>query len=108
MTGALAASIIGPNGAVLSSVQVDDSGCDVDALWSDYAGLLSQIKNSAQMLAAGALEELMLSSDHVTTVVRPLGSEAFLVLGIRPEASQGKARYLCRVAASRMAAVIQL
>ncbi|MEM7676355.1 MAG: hypothetical protein AAF449_10170, partial [Myxococcota bacterium] len=104
MKGSMAASVIDPEGAVLSSVRIEDSSADIEELWNDYVGLLSQVRGSAQMLAAGALEELLLTSDQVTTVVRPLGSKAFLVLGIRPDASQGRARYLCRVTAPQLAA----
>ncbi len=104
LDGALAASVVGVDGVPVDAVRASDAVSEdqVEELWVEYASLLRQIRNSAQMLAAGQLEELLLSSDRLVTIIRPLTAETFLAFGMRADASCGRARYLCRVTAPRL------
>lgn len=108
MDGAVAASVIGADGTVVSTVRGETTvdGVELEALWAEYSGLLRQVRQNAQMLAAGALEELLLSSERVVTIIRPLGPELFLAFAVLRDASCGKARYLCRVTAPRLIELI--
>ena len=108
LDGAIAVSVFGTDGHLLETVRspalFDDpeEADSLNTLWGEYATVLSQVQESAQMLAAGPLEELLLASERMSTVIRPLNEDVFLALTVRPEASTGKARYLCRVTAPRL------
>ena len=106
LEGAVAASLIGADGIQIEAVRADPtqalSDSHLEAMWVEYAMLLRQVRSSAQMLAAGLLEEVMLSSEHMVTVIRPITPDVFLAFAVRADASSGKARYLCRVTAPRL------
>lgn len=100
---AFAASVVQADGTLLDAVRcrpATEAGPDQEGdSWTGFADILEQMQNSAQMLAAGTLHELVLSSQNGVTVVRPLGADRFLALSVAPDALVGKARYLCRVTA---------
>ena len=97
---AIAAAVVRSDGTLVDAVRAAPSeDAARDEAWSGFGDILEQMQNSAQMLAAGALQELLLSSSHGLTIIRPLLPDLFLALSVSPHASTGKARYLCRVTA---------
>ena len=103
--GAILAAVFRADGEVLGLARANRAphhAEDERALWADYGRVLEQARESAQMLAAGDLEELMLSSERGVTVIRPLARDVYLSFVVRADAIGGKARYLCRVTAPRL------
>lgn len=102
---AIAATLMGADGIPVESVvgSEPEGGPDVDALLVEFSSLLEQIQRSAQMFAAGALEEVSIASERLVTIIRPLNSEYFVALALRPGGSTAKGRYLLRVQAPRLA-----
>src|SRR5688572_19546214 len=84
--GALAASIMGMDGLPVDAIEMDAGEVDVSALLVEFSSLLTQVQKSAQMFAAGGLEELAIRSEHLTTIIRPINAEYLLCLAMRPEA----------------------
>ena len=99
--GARFATVFRADGAELEAVHAADH--DASVAWDDYGRVLEQVQQSAQMLAAGALEELVLSTQSSLTVIRPVAPETFLAFVTDPEVVPGKARYVCRVTAPHLA-----
>lgn len=105
--GAVAATLMGHDGIPVETVEAAPSPeIDLSSLLVEYAALLDRIAQSAQMFAAGDLQELSIRSDNLTTIFRPLTSEYFVVLALRPEASVGKGRYLLRLNAHRLTSAL--
>jgi predicted regulator of Ras-like GTPase activity (Roadblock/LC7/MglB family) len=104
--GALAATIMGMDGLPVDGIEIDAGEVDVSALLVEYSSLLGQVQKSAQMFAAGGLEELAIRSEHLTTIIRPINREYLLCLAMRPTANFGKGRYLLRVNAPKLASAL--
>lgn len=104
--GALAASIMGVDGLPVDAVEIDPGEVDVSALMVEYSSLLNQVQRSAQMFAAGGLEELSISSENLTAIIRPINAEYLLCFALRPQANFGKGRYLVRLHAPKLASAL--
>lgn len=104
--GALVCSIMGYDGI---AVETHSEGpvpeeWPVEHAGAEYAHLLTQVKKAAQTLRSGAVTEMSVSSERVSTLMRPINEHYFLVLAIRSEANIGKARFLLRTVAPRLGA----
>ena len=110
LEGALGATVMGLDGLTVDSVDAAcptlDGETDVESLLVEYSSLLGQVQRSAQMFAAGKLEELTIASQHLTTLIRPLTGEYFIALTLGPSASLGKGRYLLRIHARELSGVL--
>ncbi len=106
--GAFAASIIAADGVPVDTVeaQTADGELDIGSLLVEYSALLGQVRSSAQMFAAGDLEELSISSANLTTIIRPLSLEFFVALALAPGGNFGKGRYLLRLKADELRAAL--
>ncbi len=102
--GALAATVMGSDGIPVETVTAEvDADVDVSSLLIEYSALLDQIRRSAQMFAAGDLQEFSVRSEELIAIIRPINDEYFVALALRPEGSLGKGRYLLRLNAPRLA-----
>ena len=104
--GALAASIMGMDGLPVDAIELDSGDVDVSALLVEFSSLLNQVQKSAQMFAAGGLEELAIRSEHLTTIIRPITPDYLLCVAMRPDANFGKGRYLLRINAPKLASAL--
>lgn len=104
--GALACSVMGYDGISVETHQLDGSMEDLElsATWVEYANVLTQLKNAAEMLKTGAVSEVSINSERVITLMRMVTPEYFLVLALKPEGNYGKARYVLRLAAPKVKA----
>jgi predicted regulator of Ras-like GTPase activity (Roadblock/LC7/MglB family) len=97
---------MGVDGIPVTAYEVEgvaDDGVDVSSLLIEYSSLISQVQRSAQMFAAGGLEELSITSERLTMIIRPVTGEYFLALAMRSNANFGKGRYLLRIHAPQLA-----
>lgn len=106
--GVFAATVMGLDGLPVDTVRKEPSPTETDipALLVEYSNLLGQVQKSAQMFAAGNLEELSIRSENVTTIIRTINQEYFLALALRNTGNLGKGRYLLRINAPRLASVL--
>jgi len=91
------------DGIAIETVEAPHEGqIDITALVVELSSLLDRVRKSAQMFAAGGLQELSVRSENLTTIIRPLTEDYFIALALRPDASIGKGRYLLRLNAHRL------
>jgi predicted regulator of Ras-like GTPase activity (Roadblock/LC7/MglB family) len=103
--GALACSIMGFDGIAVETHQVAHAGdLDLGTACVEFASILTQLKAAAEQLRAGTVSEVSINTDKVTAVMRPVSSEYFLVLALRPDGNFGKGRYALRIAAPKVRA----
>jgi predicted regulator of Ras-like GTPase activity (Roadblock/LC7/MglB family) len=103
--GALACSVMGFDGISVETYQKDEAGeLELNGAWVEYANLLTQLKNAADVLKTGAVTELSVNSDRVITLIRLVSPEYFLVLALKAEGNYGKGRYVLRVTAPKVKA----
>ncbi len=101
--GAVAATIMGIDGIPVQVYEVEGrDDVDISSLLIEYTALIPQVQRSAQMFAAGGLEELSIKSEKLVTIIRPVNAEYILALALRTNANMGKGRYLLRVHAPKL------
>lgn len=100
--GAVAASIMGFDGIAIDTVTAKESPHDVETLMVEFSGLIGQVRQAAEMLQSGALSEVSIGTEQLTTLLRPINADFFLALAMTPDGNTGKGRYLLRVAAPRL------
>ncbi|SET30727.1 roadblock/LC7 domain-containing protein [Stigmatella erecta] len=103
--GALACSVMGFDGISVETYQKEDAAeLELGGAWVEYANLLTQLKNAAEVLKTGTVTELSVNSDKVLTLIRMVSPEYFLILALRAEGNYGKGRYVLRVTAPKVRA----
>jgi hypothetical protein len=65
-----------------------------------FSFLLEEMKKTAQILKCGALEEVSISSDKLTFIIRILNESYYLGLALQLGGNTGKGRFLTRLAQS--------
>ena len=101
----MACSVMGFDGIAVENYQVDAAeDLDVQSTLIEYAAVLGQVKNAAQLLKTGAVNEVSINSDTVLTVMRLVTDEYFVVLALKASGNYGKGRYALRIVAPRIRA----
>lgn len=105
--GAIACSVMGFDGIAVETQPKDMPEAavelDMQAAWVEFANLMSQAKNTAETLKTGKVAELSINSEKVITLLRMVNQDYFLVLGMLPTGNYGKARYVMRITAPKVA-----
>jgi predicted regulator of Ras-like GTPase activity (Roadblock/LC7/MglB family) len=97
--GALAGVIMGFDGIAIDTYEKAPGQIDVTTLLTEYSSAAEQMRRAAESLAQpGAVTEVAVAAENLTTVMRPLTSEVFLGIILGPGGLTGKARYMMRVA----------
>jgi predicted regulator of Ras-like GTPase activity (Roadblock/LC7/MglB family) len=96
---------MGFDGISVETYQKDEAGeLELNGAWVEYANLLTQLKNAADVLKTGAVTELSVNSEKVLTIIRLVSQDYFLVLALKAEGNYGKGRYVLRVTAPKVRA----
>ena len=102
--GAVICSVMGFDGIAIDTVERSDLGLDLPALLVEYTTLINQVRSAAGVLQSGQVEELVISTERLTTLARPLNPDYFLLLALLPQGNWGKARYTMRITAPKVQA----
>ena len=103
--GAVACSVMGFDGIAVETHQKETlHDIELENTWVEYANLLSQVKNGADLLRTGDVAEVSINTEKVITLMRMISPEYFLVLAMKPDGNYGKGRYMMRLAAPRVQA----
>lgn len=100
--GAIAASVMGFDGIPIDTVAPGNIDVDLEALLVEYGGVLGQVRQAAEVLQTGAVQEISIGTERLTTHLRTINDDYFLALAMRPDGNLGKGRYLLRVTAPRL------
>jgi predicted regulator of Ras-like GTPase activity (Roadblock/LC7/MglB family) len=109
--GAIACSVMGFDGIAVETQHAKGSN-EANALelanaWVEYANILSQLKNAAELLKTGAVAEVSVNTEKLLTLIRMVTPEYFVVLGLRPTGNYGKGRYVLRISTPKLKAELQ-
>ena len=104
--GGIAGLVMGFDGITVDSyVSPEAAGMlEVETVGMEYSVILKEIRKAAEMLDAGAAREVAIQAERLTTVIRLINDEYFVALAMKPEGNYGKARFLLRTSASKLAA----
>jgi predicted regulator of Ras-like GTPase activity (Roadblock/LC7/MglB family) len=103
--GALACSVMGLDGIAVETHEVPAAAeLDLTAAWIELLAPVKQLKDAAELLKTGSVQEVCVSSEKVITLMRMVSPEYFLVLALKPEGNYGRGRYALRVTAPKVKA----
>jgi predicted regulator of Ras-like GTPase activity (Roadblock/LC7/MglB family) len=95
--GGLAAMIMAYDGIPVDEVSVDQTEFDMQLLSVEYATVLKEIRRSVEVIKAGDMEEVSITTDRTCVAIRVLNDDLFVVLVIKRDGNFGKGRYLLRL-----------
>jgi predicted regulator of Ras-like GTPase activity (Roadblock/LC7/MglB family) len=103
--GGLAGLVMGFDGIPVDSYLKDQPGApvDVETVGMEFSVILKEIRRAAELLDAGEAREVSIQAERMTTVIRLINAEYFVAVALAPGGNHGKARYLLRTGASRLA-----
>src|SRR5690606_263825 len=101
--GGLAGMVMDFEGIPLDSYSREDTEFDIESVGAEASVLVKAIQRATEMLDAGDTHEVSIKSDRVTTLIRVLNQTYFVALTLTPDGNLGKARYLLRVLAPKLA-----
>ena len=97
--GGIAAVILGIDGIPIErSVSERDRDLDIDLVATEFTTLLRRSMRVASDTGLGDLKELVLVTDLMTYLLRPITPEYFMLLAISPRGNVGRARFELRKA----------
>ncbi|MBW2276951.1 MAG: hypothetical protein JRF63_05625 [Deltaproteobacteria bacterium] len=101
VNGGRAAILMGFDGIPVD-MYTGESGLDIETVGMEFSVLLKEVRKAAEMLEAGAAEEVTVRTEQMATVIRVVNDEYFLAMALDTRGNLGKARYLLRVLAPEM------
>ena len=103
--GGVAGLVMGFDGIAVDSYVKPDSGVslEVENVGMEYSVILKEIRRAAEMLDAGTAREVAIQAEKLTTVIRLINEEYFVAVALTPDGNYGKARFLLRTGASKLA-----
>lgn len=101
--GSLSCVLMSRDGLKLGSYEpVDRSEVDSETFGIEYTGIFNQMYQIAQRSHAGSPQEMVLQSEHFTTVFRFLTDDYFVYLTLRSNGNVGKGRFRLRTASAAL------
>jgi len=104
-SGALGVFLLGDDGIIIDQVRADLTSADEQlALVVELAAGIKGIRQTAEVLEAGGLNEVVIRYEKLTLLVHVLSEEYFVVLLLPPQMLSGKGSYLLKREAPRLRA----
>ncbi|MDD2556981.1 MAG: roadblock/LC7 domain-containing protein [Desulfuromonas sp.] len=104
-SGALGVFLLGDDGIVIEQARTSHTAADEQlTLVVELAAGIKNIRQTADVLEAGALNEVVIHYEKLSLLVHILTDEYFVVLFLKPDAISGKGSYLLKREAGRLRA----
>lgn len=100
--GAVACSIMGFDGIPVENVVAQPNDFDIQTLLIEYANMAQQIRQTAETLANGMTEEVIIRTEKIAILLRLVTDEYFIALILRPEGNVGQGRYRLRISSAQL------
>jgi predicted regulator of Ras-like GTPase activity (Roadblock/LC7/MglB family) len=99
--GGLGIALMGSDGIPIHQIRGEASGenplgGDFGAAGVEFGRIVGEIHKAADVLGAGAVEEITVGCGRFTLLFRNVDDDVILVLALAPHGNLGKARYLIR------------
>jgi predicted regulator of Ras-like GTPase activity (Roadblock/LC7/MglB family) len=103
--GCAALVVLGLDGIPIERRVLDmDPSLDIDLIATEFATLVRRGQHTASDTALGDMNEIVLATDRITFIIRPITTEYFVLLALNPGANIGRARFELRKAQIEMEA----
>lgn len=101
--GALSVMIMAYDGIPIDEISREQNEIDMQLLSVEYATVLKEIKRAVEVIKAGDLEEVSITTSQTCVMIRVINNELFAVLIMKRDGNFGKGRYLLRMKTGDMA-----
>ena len=101
--GGLAALVMGMDGIAVDSYVRQDQALEVENVGMEFSVILKDIRKAIELVDAGAAREVTIQGEKMTTVIRLINDDYFVAIALRADGNYGKARYLLRTGAAKLA-----
>lgn len=92
--GALAACVMAYDGIAIDEVIQQETGLDLQLLTVEHATVLRDIRRTVEVVKAGEMEEVVVTTSSLMVIMRVLNDELFAVLIMTRNGNLGKGRYM--------------
>ena len=92
--GGIGAVLMGFDGISIEQFFSPDEELDVQLLAVEYSTILKEIRNTAEILNLGHMEEVSIRTDRLIIIIRVLSDDYFVALVLHDKGNFGKGRYL--------------
>lgn len=101
--GALSVMIMAYDGIPIDEISVEQNEIDMQLLSVEYATVLKEIKRAVEVIKAGIMEEVTITTAQTCVIINVLNDELFAVLIMKRDGNFGKGRFLLRLKSAAMA-----
>jgi len=101
--GGLASVVMGFDGIAVEEYVREAGKVDVQTLGVEYSSALTEVRRTAESLAAGNVQEVAVVTDGALVLLRPVNTDYFLALVLAKDGNFGKGRYVLKRAARAIA-----
>jgi predicted regulator of Ras-like GTPase activity (Roadblock/LC7/MglB family) len=105
--GGIAGLLMDADGITVESYTRDGAEIDIATVGMELSAVLKDITRATEQLDTGAMREVAIQADKLTTLVRAVTREYFVALALSPEGNFGKGRFLLRLAQPRLLAALE-
>ncbi|MCS6857424.1 MAG: hypothetical protein NZM37_06915 [Sandaracinaceae bacterium] len=105
--GGIAAVVMGMDGIAVETCLHEGASLEAEQLGLELSLVLKEAQRASELLNAGVPKELTIEGTKFTAILRLINPDYFVALALKPEANQGKARYLLRVGALKLAQALE-
>lgn len=100
--GVYAVMLMGYDCIAIDEVRRGEADFDVEVMAVEYGTLVKEIRRTIQIVGAGEMEEVAISSTNARMIIRLLNDQFFAVCILAKNGNLGKARYLLRLNRQRL------
>ena len=93
-SGGVGAVLMGYDGIGIEQFSVEENSLDLNLVGIEYSNVVKEIRNAADVLKVGSLQEVSVKSEHYYVIIHSLTTEYFVALIIERRGNYGKGRYL--------------
>jgi hypothetical protein len=95
--GAVAGALMGRNRETVFCI-AQDQQLPIEDLSKDFSEVLSQVRDTAEILKIGATQDVTIYSASFTYIFQAVDQQHFVGLVLQPEAACGKGKHVLRMA----------
>ena len=93
-SGGVGAVLMGFDGIGIDQYSVEDNELDLNLVGIEYSNVTKEIRNAADVLRVGALQEVSIKTEQYYVIIHSLTDEYFVSLLIERAGNYGQGRYL--------------
>lgn len=93
-SGGVGAVLMGYDGIGIDYYTGDDISLDLNLVGIEYSNVVKEIRNAAEVLTIGDLQEVTIKTDQFYVIIRSLTEEYFIALILDRQGNFGQGRYL--------------